>query len=134
MIGRPLAPLPERGFNVGISVPTLDVGYWQELLQSSGKEPGSASGLPVSVDLKADEVILLGASYTRVSVGVSGATSQWRGTVQSDQAVGSFVWDGSGTGKLKAQFKKWRRPEKVSKDAEPGEALKESAGARHRGR
>lgn len=124
MIGRPLASLPERGFNVGISVPTLDVGYWQELLQSSGKEVGSASGLPVSVDLKADEVILLGASYTRVSVGVSGATSQWRGTVQSDQAVGSFVWDGSGTGKLKAQFKKWRRPEKVSKDAEPGEALK----------
>ncbi|MCQ1548242.1 MAG: TIGR02099 family protein [Candidatus Accumulibacter phosphatis] len=124
MVGRPLAVLPERGFNIGISVPSLDVGYWQALLQRGGDEEGTGSGLPVSVDLKADEVILLGSSYTRVSMGVSGATSQWRGAVQSDQAVGNFVWDGSGSGKLKAQFKKWRRPEKVSKDAEPGEALK----------
>jgi uncharacterized protein YhdP len=79
--------------------------------QRARKGALAAADVPVSVDLKADEVVLLGGSYTGVSVGASGATSLWRGTVQSDQAVGSFLWDGSGAGKLKAQFRKWRRPE-----------------------
>jgi uncharacterized protein YhdP len=97
------------------------------MLRSRGKEgsAGSAADVPVSVDLKADEVVLLGGSYTGVSVGASGATSLWRGTVQSDQAVGSFLWDGSGAGKLKAQFRKWRRPEPVGEEVGPAEALKE---------
>jgi uncharacterized protein YhdP len=127
MIGRPLAPLPERGITVGITARKLNADYWQKILGSRGKEgsAGSAADVPVSVDLKADEVVLLGGSYTGVSVGASGATSLWRGTVQSDQAVGSFLWDGSGAGKLKAQFRKWRRPEAVSEEVGPAEALKE---------
>jgi len=127
MIGRPLAPLPERGITVGVTARKLNADYWQKILGSRGKEgsAGSASDVPVSVDLKADEVVLLGGSYTGVSVGASGATSLWRGTVQSDQAVGSFLWDGSGAGKLKAQFRKWRRPEAVGEEVGPAEALKE---------
>jgi uncharacterized protein YhdP len=37
----------------------------------------------------------------------------------------AFQWDGAGAGKLTARFKKWRRPDKASSDAEPGEILKE---------
>jgi uncharacterized protein (TIGR02099 family) len=129
MIGRPPGPMPERGITVGITTKTVNADYWQKVLRGHGKEGSSGSGsapdFPVSIDLRADEVVLLGGSYTGVSVGASGATSLWRGTVQSDQAVGSFLWDGSGAGKLKAQFRKWRRPEPVGEEGEPGEALKE---------
>jgi uncharacterized protein (TIGR02099 family) len=126
-IGRPLPPLPERGMAIGITAGTVDVDYWQKLLGGRGKGAALTAGadLPIVVDLKAKEVVLLGASYTGVSVAVAGATSLWRGTVSSEQAVGSFLWDGSGTGKLKAQFRKWRRPEQMVKNGEPLEALKE---------
>ena len=127
MIGRPLLPLPERGVSIGITTTRFDLDYWQKLFASSGAKggDGAPADLPVTLDLKADELVLLNGRYTAVSVGLAGATSKWRGTVQSDQAVGSFLWDGSGAGKLKAQFKKWRRPEEVSRDIEPAEALKE---------
>ncbi len=121
MIGRPLAQLPERGISIGITVPTLDVDYWQKLLPGKG----SGAALPVALDLQADTLILLGGGYNAVSVRVAGETSRWRGSVQSRQAAGDFQWDGSGAGKLTAHFRNWIRPDKVSKDGPPAEALKE---------
>jgi uncharacterized protein (TIGR02099 family) len=127
MVGRPLPQLPERGISIGISGKNIDLDYWQRMLRSGGKEgaPGASPGVPVSVDLKADEAVLLGRYYTDVSVGVTGTTPLWRGTVQSREAVGGFQWDAAGAGKLTARFKKWRRPDKSNSDAEPGEILKE---------
>ncbi len=127
MIGRPLAQLPERGINIGISGKSVDLDYWQRILRSGARDgaPGAGPGIPVAVDLKAEEAVLLGRFYTDVSVGVTGTSPQWRGTVQSREAVGGFQWDGAGAGKLTARLKKWRRPDKAGSDAEPGEILKE---------
>ncbi|MCM8599774.1 MAG: TIGR02099 family protein [Candidatus Accumulibacter sp.] len=122
MIGRPMTPLPERGVNVGISVPTLDVDSWQNSLQGIA---GSGSGLPVAVDLETDRLIFLGGRYNAAKLRVSGASSQWRGALRSREAEGDFQWDGSGGGRLAAHFTKWSRPEKVSKDGPPAEAIKE---------
>lgn len=122
MIGRAMTSLPERGVNVGISLPTLDVDSWQNFLQGTA---GSGSGVPVSVDLEADRLILLGGRYNAAKVRVSGASSQWRGVLRSREADGDFQWDGSGGGKLAAHFTKWSRPEKVVKEGPPAEAIKE---------
>ncbi|MBP9805263.1 MAG: TIGR02099 family protein [Candidatus Accumulibacter sp.] len=120
-IGRPLGQLPERGISIGITVPTLDVDYWQKLLPGKG----SGAALPVAFDLQADTLILLGGGYHAASVRVAGETTRWRGTVQSRQAAGDFNWDGAGSGKLTAHFRNWLRPDKLSKDGPAAEALKE---------
>jgi hypothetical protein len=80
------------------------------------------------VDLKADEVVLLGASYTGVSVGGCGSiTTLWRGNVNRNRRPAVFsVGRQRAAGKLKAQFRKWRRPEQGEQnDQSPLEALKE---------
>ena len=123
MIGRPMTPLPERGINVGISARTVDLDYWQKALRGSG--PGPAPAFPLSVDLKADELIVLGRYYTKVTAGVSGLAPLWRGNLQSREATGGFQWDGADAGKLTARFRKWHRPEKESNDSQSGEVLKE---------
>ncbi|HOL64677.1 MAG TPA: YhdP family protein [Accumulibacter sp.] len=121
MIGRPLTPLPERGVAIGISTKVFDVDLWRGLLPVSGKD----GEFPMSLDLKADELILLGKYYNDVSLAVWGLAPHWRGMVQSRDASGNFSWDGSGRGKLTAHFKKWRRPDKESSGAPTEDVLKE---------
>ncbi len=125
-IGRPAAPLPERGLNVGISARSLDLDAWQGLL-GGGRKGGAAAAasLPVAVEVKADELVVIGQTYTGVGVGITGITTRWRGNVESEQAVGNFQWDGSGAGRLKAHFSKWRRPDRVRSDTASREPLKE---------
>lgn len=126
MIGRPLRQMPERGIAIGVSTKTIDLDYWQGLLLPAGKDvaaPGTR--FPVAFDLKADEAVILGRSYGEVSLGIWGAAPQWRGGVQSRDAIGTFQWDGTGAGKLAAHFKKWRQPDKESKNTAAEEALKE---------
>ncbi|HPT51426.1 MAG TPA: YhdP family protein [Accumulibacter sp.] len=126
-IGRPLRPMPERGIAIGVTTKTIDLDYWQSLLRPAGKDVAAAPGprFPMAFDLKADEAIILGRSYGDVSLGIWGAAPQWRGGVQSKDAIGTFQWDGAGAGKLAAHFKKWRQPDKESKNATVEEALKE---------
>ncbi|WP_300453088.1 YhdP family protein [Accumulibacter sp.] len=126
-VGRPLPPLPERGIQIGVSARSLDLDYWQRMLRSATKAGASASppSWPISVDLKADELVILGKYYNEVTATVSSAAPLWRGTLQSREAVGSFQWDGAGAGKLAAHFKRWRRPDKESVNSQPAEVLKE---------
>ncbi|MEF8752933.1 MAG: YhdP family protein [Accumulibacter sp.] len=125
-IGRPAAALPERGLNVGISARSLDLDAWQSLLGGGRKSAEvAATGFPVAVDVRADELVVIGQTYTGVGVGITGITTRWRGNVESEQAIGSFQWDGSGAGRLKAHFSKWRRPDRVRSDTTSREPLKE---------
>lgn len=126
-IGRPLLPMPERGFSVAVSAKVVDLDYWQHALRSADKDGASAAGanLPITIDLKADELIAFDKHYTEVTAGLTGASPHWRGALQSREALGSFQWDSSGAGKLTARLKRWRRPDKESKDARAGEVLKE---------
>ncbi|HQO28401.1 MAG TPA: YhdP family protein [Accumulibacter sp.] len=121
MIGRPLTSLPERGVAIGISAKVFDVDAWRNMLPASGKD----GEFPMSLDLKADELILLGKYYNDVSLAVWGLAPHWRGMVQSRDASGNFNWDGSARGKLTAHFKKWRRPDKESSGAPTEDVLKE---------
>jgi len=126
-IGRPAAPLPERGLNVGVTLKTMDLDYWQKLLAGDNRKGGEnpAASFPIAIDLKTDELFLVGLAYTGTSITVTGVTARWRGSMQSDQATGTFQWDGTGAGKLKAHFTKWRRPDKMRTETPAGEALKE---------
>jgi hypothetical protein len=120
---------------------TLDVDYWQEPCQPRQGQHGFRAGAacPSRSISRPDEVVLLGAwRYTDVTLTLSGRQSGVAGKLQSREgSAGGFVWDGEGAGKLKAQdSRSGAVPEKVSKrrSVQPGEALKESAGSRHRGR
>ena len=126
MVGRPAAALPERGLNLGISARSIDLDYWQKLV-GGGRKGGQAgaAGLPVAIDLKADELVLLGQTYTGVAIGITGITTRWRGNVEAEQAAGTFQWDDSGAGRLKAHFSKWRRPDRVRTDTAATEPLRE---------
>ncbi len=126
MVGRPAGALPERGLNLGISARRIDLDEWSKLLGGGrkGSEAGAA-GLPVAVDVKADELVVLGHTYTGVGVGITGITTRWRGNVETEQAAGTFLWDGSGAGRLKAHFSKWRRPDRARADVAATEPLKE---------
>lgn len=128
VIGRALPALPERGLSFGCTARTVDVDAWQKLIGSRTPQETAptASLLPVAVDLKADELIVVGAHYRDAAVSATGEAGQWRGTVQSREAVGNFLWDGTGAGRLAAQFRKWRRPDQVDAGDEPAaEALSE---------
>ena len=125
-IGRPAAALPERGLNVGVSVRRMNLDEWLRLL-GGGRKGGEAgaAGLPVAVDVKVDELVVLGQTFTGVGVGITGITTRWRGNVETEQAAGTFLWDGSGAGRLKAHLSKWRHPDRVRADVAATEPLKE---------
>ncbi|WP_313953537.1 YhdP family protein [Accumulibacter sp.] len=129
-IGRPLKPLPESGIDVGITARLLDVDYWRNALGTSKKE-GYVSGprVPLSVDLKAGEVVLSGWRYSDVTLAVSGQDPPlWRANLQSREASGALLWDGTGAGKLTARLKEWQLPgkhDRVAEPREPGDALQE---------
>ncbi|EXI92239.1 MAG: putative protein involved in outer membrane biogenesis [Candidatus Accumulibacter sp. BA-94] len=126
MVGRPAGALPERGLNLGISARRIDLDEWDKLLGGGRKgNEGGGAGLPVAVDVKADELVVLGHTYTGVGVGITGITTRWRGNVETEQAAGTFQWDGSGAGRLKAHFSKWRRPDRARADVAATEPLKE---------
>ncbi|MBL8397187.1 MAG: TIGR02099 family protein [Candidatus Accumulibacter sp.] len=121
-IGRPLMPLPERGVAIGITAKVVDIDSWHGILAGAGKDSGE---FPLSVDMKADEVILLGKHYGDVTLAVWGIAPHWRGMVQSRDATGSFNWEGAGRGKLTAHFKKWHRPDRESAGTPTEEVFKE---------
>lgn len=122
MIGRSLTPLPERGIAIGVTAKTLDIDSWRSLLAGAGKD---GSEFPLSLDLKAEEVLLLGKYYSDVTFAAWGIGPHWRGMVQSRDAIGNFGWEGAGRGKLTAHFKKWRRPDKESAGAPTEDVFKE---------
>ncbi|MDS4013572.1 MAG: YhdP family protein [Candidatus Accumulibacter sp.] len=127
-IGRPPGQIPERGIVFGISARLVDLDYWRNVWRGRGKDGASSAGSslpPLTVDLKADELVILGKHYNEVSAGINGAAAQWRGYVNAREAIGSFQWDGTGAGKLSARFKKWRRPEKTSEQGSTSELLDE---------
>lgn len=133
-IGRPAKPLPDSGIVIGVSTRLLDVDYWRKTLRGRRKsgDPGSASPaagtLPVSVDLKADEVVVSGWHYTDVTLGVAGVNPVWRAKLLSREAAGTFRWDGEGAGKLTARLQTWQLPGKSDQPVEaiqPGDALQE---------
>ncbi|MCP5247141.1 MAG: TIGR02099 family protein [Candidatus Accumulibacter sp.] len=131
-IGRPLKPLPDSGINIGVTTHLLDVDYWRKAF---GKRPTPAArdpapdagavGVPISVDIKADEVIVSSWRYSDVTLGIAGVNPVWRANLVSREATGAFRWDGAGAGKLTARLKQWQLPGKRDQVAEPGDALQE---------
>ena len=126
-IGRPLGQVPERGIALGISARLVDVDSWRNVRRRSknGGSSGGSSLPPLTVEVKADELVIHGKHYNEVSAGIGGAAAQWRGYLNAREANGSFQWDGAGAGKLSAHFKRWRRPEKASEQGSPTELLDE---------
>ncbi len=128
VIGRPLAQVPERGIAVGISARRVDLDYWRNVWRGRGKDGfvSAGSSLPsLTLEMKTDELVVLGKQYNEVNAGIAGGTPQWRGYLQSREANGTFQWDGAGAGKLSARFRKWRRPEKASDQGSSAELLEE---------
>ncbi|MDR1936561.1 MAG: TIGR02099 family protein [Candidatus Accumulibacter sp.] len=113
-IGRSLR-LPEKGLSFEATVRRLDLDAWQALFAASpaGEAGGEASGepsggasawMPGALNLWASELLARGTSWNDVELSAALAGKQWKIRVDSRQAAGDLVWDGTGDGRLAARL------------------------------
>ncbi|MBS1230231.1 MAG: hypothetical protein H6R17_3508 [Proteobacteria bacterium] len=105
-VGRP-AQMPASGIALGVSAKRLDLDLWRRVLAAAGTAPASASSAPAvdSVNIKADDLLLLGRHFNAVDLAASLTPAQWTIRLASRQASGDLVWDNAGSGKLTARLK-----------------------------
>ena len=110
-VGRALQ-LPERGVNLAITARQLDLDRWRSISQvadgaADAKAPAaSAPSFIDSVNLKADDVLLLGHHLREVDLAAEVTPTLWKARLNSQQAVGDLQWEGAGRGKLTAHLRK----------------------------
>jgi uncharacterized protein (TIGR02099 family) len=124
-IGRALQ-LPERGVTLGVSSPRLDVDLWRAILRNKpAARPAEGGAAPAfdwpfsAINLKADELVLLGRSYNDVGLAASTTPSLWQIQLASREASGDLKWESAGSGKLTARLKKIRLEPLASPDRPP---------------
>jgi len=91
--------LPERGVLIYGSTAALDLDRWRSVFAGSGKT-GGASTLPVSVELKAARVDLLGKRIQNVAVRATGDAAGWSAVLDADEIAGQLTYRAEGAGRL----------------------------------
>ena len=109
-VGRPLQ-LPENGVLLGVTAKRLDVDNWRRLLETVGSgaaasaPPTPSSPLVNSINIKTDDLLLLGRHFNNVDLTAASALAQWKIRLSSKQITGDLQWDKESGGKLTARFK-----------------------------
>jgi uncharacterized protein (TIGR02099 family) len=95
--------LPERGVLVYGSTAALDLDRWRGVFAGGGGGSGGSS-LPVSVELKAARVDLLGKRLQNVAVRGNGDAAGWSAVVDADELAGQLAYHAEGAGRLVARL------------------------------
>jgi uncharacterized protein YhdP len=115
-----MAPQPESGLSINLSVSQLDVDAWRDTVsalmseQNTTANPADAGAdfsaylLPDTLGLRADELIVADKVLNKAVLGVSRQHGNWQVNIHSDQVIGYATWiDPSserGAGKLTARL------------------------------
>jgi uncharacterized protein (TIGR02099 family) len=104
-IGRPLR-LPGKGLVLGASMGRLDIDAWSGLLgeASTDSSTDASAWMPDAIELKANEIVVRGASWNEVDLSASSTDGQWKIRVDSPRLKGDVTWDGAGGGRLVARL------------------------------
>src|SRR5919204_721830 len=94
--------LPERGVLLYGSTAALDLDRWRSVF--AGGAASSGSTLPVSVELKAGRVDLLGKRLQNVAVRANGDATGWSAVVDADELAGQLTYRVEGAGRLVARL------------------------------
>ena len=94
--------VPERGVLVYGSVAALDLDRWRGVF--AGRAGSGGGTLPVSVELKAARVDLLGKRVQNVALRASGDSAGWSAVVDADELAGQLDYRAEGAGQLVARL------------------------------
>ncbi|RJG01766.1 YhdP family protein [Noviherbaspirillum sedimenti] len=134
------APQPDSGVIVNVSLPSLNIDAWSQLVSSildGGKAPlpagvaGNGASAAATLDLspylepevlaaRATELIVAGKKLDNVVVGASHLPGAWQANIDSDQASGYVTWhespSGRGLGKVTARLASLVVPKSAASD------------------
>lgn len=116
------AVLPERGWNISGAVKAADVAVWQpvieEILSGAGDD---GPGTDLAVSARADELLLAGHRFTKVSARAMRHEGVWTVHLEGPEAAGDLTWQGAGYGRLRGRLTRLSlQPEKdVAEAAAP---------------
>lgn len=105
-----VAPAPERrGIWVSGTAKRLDLDGWLALLTVKGAASGGAVEL-AGLDVKVDELEVLGKQFHGVALNVLQKGNAWAGTINATEVAGDVSWSASDKGKLTARLKRFDLP------------------------
>ena len=96
--------IPERGVLVYGSIAALDLDRWRSVFAGGSGSSSGASTLPVSVELKAARVDLLGKRIQNVALRANGDAAGWSAVVDADELAGQLTYRAEGSGRLVARL------------------------------
>ena len=126
-------PQPDSGLIANVSLKSLDIDAWRNLVSSANKTSRSKEVLvaadtleiaqyiePGVLAARADELIITGKRLDRVVVGASHEKDVWQANIDSVQASGYVTWNespsGRGLGRVTARLSSLTIPESAASE------------------
>jgi uncharacterized protein (TIGR02099 family) len=105
-IGEAEPRLPERGLDVRIALPQLDVDAWRAFLPDNvAGESGGVGLAPVTLAVKAGELRLMGRDFHKVDAALRPRNQGWQIAIDSREAAGDLFWQSAGAGWVEGNLK-----------------------------
>ncbi|MBK9623072.1 MAG: TIGR02099 family protein [Rhodocyclaceae bacterium] len=118
--GLPAQPikLPERGIQVAVNVPRVDLDFWRPMFATPNSPQKAASpeavntpALPLQFDVHAEELQVFGKRFGNLRLSGTRADSLTRFAIKTTEVSGNFDWDSRGNGKLSGKIPVFTLPE-----------------------
>ena len=116
LLPAPAAKLPERGVQVTVNVPRVDLDFWRPILAVSMQKPVPAEAAPspalaLQFDVHADELQVFGKHFGNLRLTGTRADPLTRLVLKTNEVSGNFDWDSRGNGKLTGKIPVFTLPE-----------------------
>ncbi len=115
------AKLPERGIQVAVNVPRVDLDFWRPIFTAtsnanSTQKPATTEAphtptLPLQFDVHADELQVFGRRFGNLRLTGTRADTLTRFAIKTTEVSGNFEWDSRGNGKLSGKIPVFTLPE-----------------------
>ena len=121
--GLPALPvkLPERGVQVAVNVPRVDLDFWRPMFSTPtapqkpasppATDPTHTPALPLQFDVRADELQVFGKRFGNLRLTGTRADTLTRFALKTTEVSGNFDWDSHGNGKLSGKIPVFTLPE-----------------------
>lgn len=112
-----LARLPDRGFQIAVDVPRVDLDFWRPLMTFSTQthktpdDSAHSTGVPVQFKIRADELRVFGKRFGHLNLNGNHTDNIARFTLKTTEVSGDFEWDSRGNGKLTGKIPMFSIPE-----------------------